>query len=171
MPQPSLPNFTNVPQAADYGYVSGIILPNSGHLRVNVTINGVTVDYIRAARPSQETTKLHNKDISETYFVNTSCYDSTQITPTGLNLSNNYNITTAYPNPTAGNLVIQTEETKDYDRFVALINENGETVVSGKLIKGQAQTTLNTLNIASGIYFVKVFDGINSSTFKIVVTK
>jgi hypothetical protein len=172
VPQPSLPNFNNVPQAADYGYLNGIIIPNSGHLRVNVSPTGVTVDYVRAVRPIQETAILHNKDISETYHIGiVNCYDSLQSGIPDIG-NENYNIVTVYPNPTASNsLVVKTEKAKDYDRHIELINTTGETVVSDDLKSGNTSALLNITNIASGLYFIKVIDGLNSCVFKITVSK
>ena len=170
VPQPSLPNFTHVNQAVTFGYLNGVIIPCSGHLRVNVSPNGVTVDYVRALRTSQETVTLHNKDISETYFVNQNCYDSLQSSSI-LYWKDNYNIVTVYPNPTSNTLFIQTETTRDYDRQIALINMTGETVTAGQLNNGHTLTQLNISGVASGLYFIKVFDGVNSSVFKITISK
>jgi hypothetical protein len=47
-PQPSLPNYTSVRVAADYGYVQGDIRPNSGYLRVTVSPDSASVEYVRA---------------------------------------------------------------------------------------------------------------------------
>ncbi|NBU36453.1 MAG: hypothetical protein EBS35_07760, partial [Bacteroidetes bacterium] len=47
VPQPSHPNFSNVNYANEYGYFDGLILPNSGHLRINVSPNGVKVEYVK----------------------------------------------------------------------------------------------------------------------------
>lgn len=55
VPQPSHPNFSNVNYAKDYGYYEGLILPNSGHLRVNVSPNGVKVEYVKVYLPKNET--------------------------------------------------------------------------------------------------------------------
>jgi len=171
VPQPSLPNFNHVPQATTYGYVNGIILPNSGHLRVNVSpTTGVTVDYVRAVLPTQQTSILHNKDISETYNINLNCYDSLQ-TSTTSNQHSNYNIVTVFPNPTSNCLFVQTEISKNYNRQIALINMTGETVVSGELKNGETLAQLNISTIASGLFLVKIFDGANSSVFKITVSK
>ena len=54
VPQPSHPNYRKAGQAAEYGYVKGDILPNSGHLRVTVSGQRVIVDYIRAYLPKDE---------------------------------------------------------------------------------------------------------------------
>ena len=48
VPQPSHPNYKRAGQAINYGYITGDILPNSGHLRVTVSNSMVTVDYVRA---------------------------------------------------------------------------------------------------------------------------
>lgn len=48
VPQPAHRNFRNH-TAAEYGYRSGDFLPNSGHLRVSVTPERTTVDYVRTA--------------------------------------------------------------------------------------------------------------------------
>ncbi len=170
VPQPSLPNFTNVPHAITYGYVTGIIIPNSGHLRLNVSPSGVTVDYVRAVLPSQETTSLHNKDISETYNINLSCYDSIQNLHVS-DLNENYNIVTVFPNPSTNTLFIQTENAKDYDRPVALLNITGETILTSRVKKGETSTQFNTAELSQGIYFVKLYDGNNSSVFKITISK
>ena len=170
VPQPSLPNFNNVPQALDYGYLHGVIIPNSGHLRVTVSPTGVTVDYIRVVRPSQQTASLHNKDISETYFINMNCYDSLH---NGINSKENdrFNIITVYPNPTSNSLIVQSETPKNYDRPIALINMMGETVVTGELKSNETSVRLNIAEISSGVYFVKVFDNVNSTIFKITIFK
>jgi len=170
VPQPSLPNFTNVSQAITYGYISGIILPCSGHLRVTVSPTGVTVDYVRAVRPSQQTATLHNKDVSETYFINMNCYDSLQ---NGINSKENepFNIITAYPNPSTNILYVQAETPKSYDRPITLINMMGETVVTGALKSGDTSVQLNIADISSGVYFVKVSDNVNSGIFKITILK
>jgi hypothetical protein len=171
IPQPSLPNFTNMPQAAEYGYVNGILKPNSGHLRVTVDAAGVTVDYIRVVLPSQETSSLHNKDIAETYHIGlVNCYDSIQM---GVqDLPGRYNIITVYPNPVSSNsLVIESNSPKDYDRQVELITLTGENVVDGELIRGNKQLQLNISDVAGGLYFIKVLDGLNSCEFKVMITK
>lgn len=99
VPQPSHPNFAGVSYAADYGYFEGQILPNSGHLRVNVSPEGVKVEYVRVYIPSKETPTRKNKDVSATYYVGArNCYDSlTADIPVVWNAR--YEDELAYPNP------------------------------------------------------------------------
>ncbi len=67
VPQPSHHNFKKANQAEPYGYLSGEILPNSGHLRVNVSSSEVIVDYVRAYLPETESAERINSQISYTY--------------------------------------------------------------------------------------------------------
>jgi hypothetical protein len=171
IPQPSLPNFNNIPQAATYGYVNGILKPNSGHLRVNVSPTGVTVDYVRAVLPSQETSSLHNKDIAETYHIGLiNCYDSLGM---GINdLKSNYNIITVFPNPVASNsLMLQSNTSRNYDRPVELISLTGEILVESILSGNATSLLLDISSVASGLYFIKVNDGPNTTVFKVTVSR
>jgi hypothetical protein len=67
VPQPSHHNFRKANQAEAYGYLSGQILPNSGHLRVTVCSSDVTVDYVRAYLPGTESADRINGQVSYTY--------------------------------------------------------------------------------------------------------
>jgi len=46
VPQPSLPQYSTAANAASYGYISGTILPCSGHINVTVMPDSARVDYI-----------------------------------------------------------------------------------------------------------------------------
>lgn len=75
--QPSHSNFSGTNTAAKYGYLEGLILPNSGHLRVTVNPESFKVEYIRAYNPKNETAVRKNGDIAATYVVGSkNCYDS-----------------------------------------------------------------------------------------------
>ena len=51
------------------GYESGVILPNSGHVRVTVSPSDVKVDYIRAFLPKDETAEQVNGQVAHTFTV------------------------------------------------------------------------------------------------------
>ena len=68
VPQPGTANFSTG-SARDGGYVSGTILPNSGHLRVSVGAAETKVEYVRAALPTQETAALRNRGVAHTYTI------------------------------------------------------------------------------------------------------
>lgn len=98
-PQPSHPNFQNAGQADDYGYVEGVILPNSGHLRVTVQSDNIKVEYIRAYLPNNETKTRKNKDVSATYSIGIiNCYDSLY-TSIPVLWNKNYKDELIHPNP------------------------------------------------------------------------
>jgi len=69
VPQPSHANYKKAGQAQEYGYLSGEILPNSGHLRVTVRSSEVIVDYVRTYLPETENAERINGQISSTYRV------------------------------------------------------------------------------------------------------
>lgn len=147
-PQPSLPQFTNALQAATYGYIEGQILPNSGHLRITVSPAGIQTDYVRAYKPSNETSTRHNRDISATYFIGkVNCYDSiTGLIPTLWNT--NYTDELVYPNPFTSNVQIEFS-LKEPDILKVEITD-----VSGKLVR----TLLNNSHVPSGKYRI-LWDG------------
>ena len=127
-PQPSHPNFSNVNYATTYGYLSGQILPQSGHLRVNVSPTGVQVDYVRAYLPQNETSTRHNKDVSATYFIgNTNCYDSLD---TGVPVlwNSEYADEMVYPNPFSVETKIEFTVGEAESITLALFNSYGQLV-------------------------------------------
>ncbi|MEI7670433.1 MAG: metallophosphoesterase, partial [Pseudomonadota bacterium] len=134
-PQPSLPNFQNPPQqAADYGYIEGQILPNSGYLRVTVDANGVTVNYVRVYLPQQEDATHHNKDVAATYFIgNVNCYDSLN-TGAPILWNSNYEDQLVYPNPFNNETKIEFAVNQSEKINLNVYNENG--LIVRKLIAG-----------------------------------
>ncbi len=62
-PTPSDASYSPVGPKA--GYVSGDILPNSGHLRVTVSVSEVTVEYVRAYLPGDGT----NGEVAYSYSI------------------------------------------------------------------------------------------------------
>ena len=181
-PQPSLPNFNNPSQALTYGYLSGIIIPNSGHIRVNVSPTEITVDYVRAVRPTQVTPTLHNKDIAETYSMPAiNCYDSLT-SVNNITGNDNYNTVVAYPDPFNTSVIIQFEVdnavrqiyVQIYDMNGDLIKQltNNGTVNNGKYSVSWDGTNNEGNKVADGTYFCKVItDNACSSSHKIILMK
>lgn len=98
-PQPSLPNFNYPNYAAQYGYLQGLIVANSGHLRVTVDSSGTKVEYIRVYLPADTDATHHNKDVAATYFIGAvNCYDSLS-TGTPIIWNSNYMDNIVFPNP------------------------------------------------------------------------
>lgn len=69
VPQPSHPGGNAAVTAAAGGYVSGTILPSSGHLRVKVAPDKMTVEYVRAVLPTAETPTLKNGSVADSYTI------------------------------------------------------------------------------------------------------
>jgi hypothetical protein len=67
-PQPSMARYDQTQMAQDYGY-NGVIFGSSGHLRVTVTANQVTVDYVRAYLPQDENSSQKNGMVSYSYTI------------------------------------------------------------------------------------------------------
>lgn len=67
IPQPGSANPNNTSSAADYGYVNGTILGGPGHMRITVSPEQVTVDYVRSyvdEKPAQQ-----NGQVDFTYTI------------------------------------------------------------------------------------------------------
>jgi hypothetical protein len=68
VPQPSAAQ-ANTNSAAEYGYLSGDILGSSGHLRVTVSLDGVTVEYVRAYLQQEENASQQNGMVEYRYTI------------------------------------------------------------------------------------------------------
>ncbi|MBU6178704.1 MAG: SUMF1/EgtB/PvdO family nonheme iron enzyme, partial [Verrucomicrobia bacterium] len=68
-PQPGTANFTTLGSSGDGKYTNGVLLPNSGHIRVTVGPAGALAEYVRAYRPSDENTSRRNGDISHQFTM------------------------------------------------------------------------------------------------------
>lgn len=106
VPQPSHTNFSGAGQAVKYGYLEGIILPNSGHIRVNVSPEATKIEYVRSYPPKNEAGNRKNKDVSASYIIGAkNCYDSVS---TGIPIlwNTDYLDEHVYPNPSVDNTSI-----------------------------------------------------------------
>jgi hypothetical protein len=69
VPQPSAARYDSVGSAREYGYVSGDVLPSSGHLRITVSPSNVMVEYVRAYLPKDENAQRKNGQVDYTYLI------------------------------------------------------------------------------------------------------
>lgn len=77
---------------------------------------------------------------------------------------------TIFPNPTSDYFTVQTDFVeKDLDVF--LINELGQIVKTSQILQGSTLGIIETDTIYNGIYFVKISDGKNSKSFKVIINK
>ncbi|MBL7814989.1 MAG: metallophosphoesterase [Saprospiraceae bacterium] len=134
-PQPSHPNFSTANYIAQYGYREGLLLPNSGYIRVTVSPNDVKVEYVRSYLPRNETATRKNKDVSATYtFGVRNCYDSLS---TGIPVlwNSNYSDELIYPNPFEHQTTIAFSVQKAERISISIFNEKGQWVCD--LLRGQ----------------------------------
>ena len=68
-PQPGTPNYITLGSAGDGQYSQGVLLPNSGHIRISVGPGQSVCQYVRAYRPQDENAARHNQDISHSFSV------------------------------------------------------------------------------------------------------
>ncbi|MFO0806881.1 MAG: metallophosphoesterase [Gemmataceae bacterium] len=69
VPQPGHPGMDRLRNVEDYGYYRGDFLPPSGHIRVTVTADKATVDYVRAYLPQSETATRKNGYVAQSFSV------------------------------------------------------------------------------------------------------
>jgi hypothetical protein len=74
------------------------------------------------------------------------------------------------PNPIQDFIAIQTPMAEN-NMDVYLINELGQIVKTSKILQGSTLSIIETDTIYNGIYFVKVTDGKNDKTVKVIITK
>ena len=69
IPQPSFAGSDRIRDLENYGYKRGMFIGNSGHVRVTVTPDGATVDYVRSWLPRDETERRKNGDVACHYLI------------------------------------------------------------------------------------------------------
>lgn len=180
-PQPSLPNFNYPNSAAPYGYLQGLILGNTGHLRVTVNGNGTKVEYVKAYTPAQETATRHNGDVVATYFIGAlNCYDSLS-TGSPMIWNANYANDIVYPNPFTNETKIKFTLNKTDEVALKVYEMNGRLVRAlinnNQMTEGEYQVVWDGKNsggidLPNGTYIYKLSgSSINETSGKMVLTK
>jgi hypothetical protein len=127
-PQPSHPNFSTANYITQYGYREGLLLPNSGYLRVTVRPENVKVEYVRSYLPANVTPTRRNKDVSASYTVGArNCYDSTA-TRIPVLWNSNYSDELIYPNPFENETKIELSLRQSEALSVSIFNESGQLI-------------------------------------------
>ncbi len=75
-----------------------------------------------------------------------------------------------YPNPATEFIAIQTQMTEN-DLKVELINELGQIVKENKILQGSTLTIIETDSVYNGIYFIRISNGNQSKSYKIIIAK
>jgi hypothetical protein len=151
-PQPSHPNFANANQADDYGYLNGEIFPNSGHMRVSVEPESVTLEYVRVYKPANENNNRHNRDVSVLYTVTVpTCYDTSSTSGT-LVWNAEYAEEIAFPNPFSKQCTIEFSSQESDQWQLSIYDANGTWV----------KNLLVNQHLNPGKYMV-IWDGTNQA--------
>jgi hypothetical protein len=74
------------------------------------------------------------------------------------------------PNPAQDFIAIQTQMAEK-DLNVELIDELGKIIKTGKILQGSTLSIIETDTVYNGLYFVKISDGKNSKTYKVIIDK
>ena len=77
---------------------------------------------------------------------------------------------TISPNPATDFIAIQTDFLEN-DLKVELIDELGKTIINSKIIQGSTLHIIETDAIYNGLYFVKISNGKNSNSYKVLIKK
>ena len=77
---------------------------------------------------------------------------------------------TRAPNPASEFIAIQTQMTEN-DLKVELINELGQIVKENKIFQGSTLTIIDTDSVYNGIYFIRISNGNQSKSYKIIIAK
>lgn len=148
VPQPSFPQYTVANDASTYGYVSGIILPNSGHLNVQILGDSAQVSYIGAYHLEDKTKGLINRNVRRSYFVKANKINT--------DVKNQYNDNEKPFIYRSGNdLIIKSN--KDLSGNFTLYNVSGQAIETYNGIHFSNQTKIKLNNsITSGIYIASI---------------
>lgn len=79
-PQPGTAGYTSLGSAGDGKYATGVLLPNSGHIRVTVEPWRAVAEYVRAYRPEDETGLRHNRDVAHAFSVGPRAFAPVEVT-------------------------------------------------------------------------------------------
>ena len=154
VPQPSHPQFVSANQAQDYGYLTGKIIPNAGHLRVNVSPDAVKVEYVRAYKPANETTTRKNRDVSDSYTIRRGDCFVTAVEESSMPDG----AVQVYPNPSKDKFFVElSPEVNPANLYLTLRNLLGQPIPV-HIVSGIHALECSTDGLAPGIYFLEIYD-------------
>jgi hypothetical protein len=179
--------YQEVPMPSDSTYAIGVTdngdaytglnIDGSGHLRVAVSPDSVTVDYVQAWLPKDESGTRHNKQVAYSYSVRaktTSVAENAQV-PEKIALDQNF------PNPfnpstvigyTVGGAGRQASGVSEVSLVVYdMLGRIVATLVDGYLEPGKHLATWDASHVSSGTYFYQLRSNGTVVTRKAVVLK
>jgi Calcineurin-like phosphoesterase/Secretion system C-terminal sorting domain len=168
--------YQEVPMPADSTYEIGMLanadaytdvkLSGTGHLRVTVEENCVTVDFIRAYLPQDTTGGLHhNGEIAYSYTVG----PCTQTAVTD-KITSESSIA-LYPSPAENFVNLTVLKPSDQDQKFELVDLQGQIQTTQILPSGSTTCRLDVVHLPKGVYAVRWLDGNASVRVKMLVIK
>jgi len=157
-PQPSALNDKN--HADEYGYENGIFMDGSGHMRITVSEERVTVDYIRTYLSDNERANQQNGEVACSYTVpmRTSYTQSTLPVPQANN-GGDFPGTIILGRPTADSITLNLLPPANLEFYVEYGRATGKydsyTAISSLQKHEPAELTINNLE-ADAQYFYRV---------------
>ncbi|MCC7245445.1 MAG: T9SS type A sorting domain-containing protein, partial [Saprospiraceae bacterium] len=165
--------YQEVPMPSDTSYEIGVLanadaytdltLDGSGHLRVTVESDCVSVDYVAAYLPADTLDVHKNREIRHTYKV---CEGAVS---TGGGYSVDSPFFEIFPNPAKGNLNIRAKSDIAHDRRIDLFSLQGQMLRSGVLPAGEESCAIPLPGLSTGIYWVKLTGHDKSSFQKLMI--
>ncbi|MBL7814990.1 MAG: T9SS type A sorting domain-containing protein [Saprospiraceae bacterium] len=164
--------YQEVPMAADSTYEIGVLAnadaytditrAGSGHVRVTVSPNCVTVDFVRAYLPKDTIGGTRrNGEIAHSYTIGncaTSIHD-TQTEPAW----------TVFPNPVSDRLFVNLPTVLLNTTTVQLINLQGQVIQYQRLTQGETACQFDVNGLPTGIYAIKWSDERGVFSRKVVI--
>ena len=156
VPQPSHPQFASANQAQEYGYLKGKIIPNAGHLRVNVTPDAVKVEYVRAYKPANETSTRKNREVADAYTIRRGDCFVTAVEEE--NPLTEESIRQVYPNPSKDKFFVElAPDTDPANLQLTLRNLLGQPIPL-RVVNGIHALECSADGLTSGVYLLEVLD-------------
>ncbi len=169
-PQPGTANYVVLGSAGDGKYTQGVLMPNSGHIRVTVAGGQALSEYVRSYRPEDETATRHNRDVSHSFTM--APWVSTNASLSGLALSVGSlspAFSSAVSNYTAsvGNVTTSVTVTPSVTETGASVKVNGVSVASGSASGAvNLSVGLNTISVQ-----VTAADGLTTTSYTVAVMR
>ncbi len=173
-------NLTNWIWTSKYLGNGELELTGNGTLGDNQTIKALTIDFIVLLNDKHKT----NIDATTIFDCNEFDYNLSVINSNLVCFNDNrivlkmsgsqFILKDITPNPIVESSKIEFGVGFDVDVKIEILNMNGEkieTLIDEKLPAGYFETTLNTKNISSGIYFVKMIAGPYTEIKKVILIK
>lgn len=148
MPMPSDSTY-QIGVTANGDAFNGLVLDGSGHLRVKVDGDCLTVDYIAAYLPQDTLGERKNREVRHSYQV---CDEQVYIQESDP-VEHGWK---AVPNPARLGLDLQVNEAAPYDRPIELFDLRGVKVRSVLLPAGANSAHLKLEGLSPGIHFARM---------------